>query len=72
MKWSFSGSYAVVAAFRYGLRSALARDASRPMAEGFTGSFHDQGLTVHFLRRGKAHHIQNGGGDVCQTALAQL
>ena len=53
MEWGFSGSYAVVAAFRYGLRSALAREASRPMAGGFAGSFHDQGLTVHFLRHGK-------------------
>ena len=59
MEWGFSGSYAVEAVFRYGLRSALAREASRPMAGGFNGSFHDQGLTVHFLRRGKAHHIQN-------------
>ena len=72
MEWGFSGSYAVVAAFRYGLRSALAREASRPMAGGFNGSFHDQGLTVHLLRYGKAHHIQNGGGDVRQTALTQF
>ena len=72
MEWGFSGSYAVEAVFRYGLRSALAREASRPMAGGFNGSFHDQGLTVHFLRHGKAHHIQNGGGDVRQTALTQF
>ena len=58
MEWGFFGSYAVVAAFRYGLRSALAREASRPMAGGFNGSFHDQGLTVHFLRRGGVRRKQ--------------
>ena len=72
MEWGFFGSYAVVAAFRYGLRSALAREASRPMAGGFAGSFHNQGLAVHLLRYGKAHHIQNGGSDVRQTALTQF
>ena len=72
MEWGFSGSYAVVAAFRYGLRSALAREAGRPMAGGFNGSFRNQGLAVHLLRYGKAHHIQNGGGDVRQTALTQF
>ena len=73
MEWGFSESYAVEAVFRGTAYVQPLRGKPAVLwQECFTGSFHNQGLAVHLLRYGKAHHIQNGGSDVRQTALTQF